>query len=230
MYAIVPAAGSGTRMGTSCAGTSKVLLELGDAGTVLAQTLKSIVDSKVVEGIVVACLKSDFESVNSLLSRLAPKLECWCVVGGAERQESVYNALVSLEGKTEMVLIHDGARPLCPIKLIQMVAEKAKNEGAAILGVPSRSTLKTVVSNGSLVVKETVPRETVWEAQTPQVFSFTILKAAHERAIKDKYTGTDDSSLVERLGHVIQVVEGSTRNIKITTPEDLEHVQVLVSN
>jgi 2-C-methyl-D-erythritol 4-phosphate cytidylyltransferase len=152
------------------------------------------------------------------------------VLGGKERQQSVYNALASLEGKTDMVLIHDGARPLCPVELIRSVAITAKGQGAAILGVPSRSTLKTVVSNGSVVVKGTVPRETVWEAQTPQVFSFEILKAAHERALKDNYSGTDDSSLVERLGHVVQVVEGSTKNIKITTKEDLEQVQVLVAN
>jgi len=248
MYAIVPAAGNSSRMGTACEKTSKVLLPLDSKSgssvsdneistesdssqTVLALTIQCLKNSGVLKGIVVACREEDRASIDEMLSDICPNLDSWSVKGGAQRQNSVYNALISLEGKTEMVMIHDGARPLCCPEMIESVYLKAKEGGAAILAVPSKSTLKSVVpKDDAQVVKQTIPRETIWEAQTPQVFSYSILKAAHDRAIKDSYLGTDDSSLVERLGHVVQIAEGSVKNIKITTEEDLDHVQLLIAN
>lgn len=246
MYAIVPAAGNSSRMGSACENTSKVLLtldtnlkstsntktkKLPSEKTVLSKTLESLRNSKTLKGIVVACRDEDRAGIDLVLSEVCPELDCWSVTGGAQRQNSVYNALISLEGKTEMVLIHDGARPLCSPELIQSVFNKANESGAAILAVPSKSTLKNVVSReDEIIIRETIPRETIWEAQTPQVFSFSILKAAHDKAIKEDFISTDDSSLVERLGHVVQIVEGSIHNIKITTEEDFDQVQLLFVN
>jgi 2-C-methyl-D-erythritol 4-phosphate cytidylyltransferase len=206
---------------------SKALLPLNSVCSVLSQTLRSLVAANVLEGIVVACKPQDQQEINGLLTEICPDLDCFTVEGGAERQESVYNALVALEGKSDKVLVHDGVRPLCPVHLIRAVVERADEDGAAILAVPSKSTLKSVIGNINLVVKETVPRDTIWEAQTPQVFPYSILRAAHERAIKDAIQLTDDSSLVERLGHEVHVVKGSFINIKITTQEDFQHVQML---
>ncbi len=141
------------------------------------------------------------------------------VLGGKRRQDSVLSGLKALDKKTELVLIHDVARPFPDRLLITRVIAEARKCGAAIAGIPVKSTLKKVKGKGQLLIEKTIDRDGLWEIQTPQVFSKEIILKAY-----NKFQGvpvTDDSSLVEKLGHPVRIVKGSISNIKITTPEDL---------
>ena len=214
-------------------GNSKLLANLtgnlSGGRTVLEWTLDSLLKSGVVQGFVIAARDENQDLIFKLASGLnLPNLIL--APGGDDRQTSVYNSLIVLGDKSEFVMIHDGARPLCPPAMIRAVAKIGQESGAALLAIPARSTLKVVIENSSRIVRETVPREMIWEAQTPQVFNLSLLKAAHEKAIKDGFKGTDDSMLVERMGHVVHVVEGSPLNLKITTKEDLLNAQLIASS
>ncbi len=138
------------------------------------------------------------------------------VDGGVERQDSVKNGLACLD--SGVVAIHDGVRPFVTPELVDLTVREAENHGAAILAVRVKETLKDV-ENGA--VRSTLLREGVWLAQTPQVFQYQLIQEAYHRAYEDGYYSTDDCALVERLGHKVRIVEGSYRNIKVTTEEDL---------
>ena len=142
------------------------------------------------------------------------------VAGGAERQHSVLNGLRSLQNVSDddVVLIHDGVRPCISAAVIEEATAVARLHDGALVAVPAKDTIK-LVSEG--VVTDTPPRERMWLAQTPQAFRYGITRDPHERAAADGYLGTDDASLVERLGLKVHVVRGDYRNIKITTPEDM---------
>jgi 2-C-methyl-D-erythritol 4-phosphate cytidylyltransferase len=146
------------------------------------------------------------------------------VEGGEHRQHSVANALGIIAGAAEdIVLVHDGVRPFVTSNIIHDVIVAAERYGAAIAGCPAVDTVKQVerTAEGALV-STTIPRERVVMAQTPQGFRYPILRKAFEEALADGFTGTDEASLVERSGHRVAVVMGSPRNIKITTPIDME--------
>ena len=138
------------------------------------------------------------------------------VGGGVRRQDSVKNGLACIHGG--VVAIHDGVRPLVTPELVDLAVREAEDCGAAILAVRVKETLKDVEDGA---VRSTLLREGVWLAQTPQVFQYELIKKAYNRAYKDEYYSTDDCALVERLGHEVRIVEGSYRNIKLTTEEDL---------
>jgi len=142
------------------------------------------------------------------------------VAGGSERQHSVLNGLRAVEqvGADDPVIIHDGVRPFIPLSIIESSVETARIHDGALVAVPVKDTVK-VVKDG--VVIETPPRETLWLAQTPQTFRYGVIRAAHEQADTDRWLGTDDASLVERLGKSVRIVPGVYGNFKITTPEDL---------
>ena len=140
------------------------------------------------------------------------------LLGGASRQETVALALGQAPPATKIVVVHDAVRPFVDPDMIRQVVEAARKVGAAILGIPSVDTVKQVERQ---TILGTLPRERIVLAQTPQAFRFEILKEAFERALADGYEGTDESSLVERLGHTVEVLMGSDRNIKITKPSDL---------
>ncbi|MCA9144675.1 MAG: 2-C-methyl-D-erythritol 4-phosphate cytidylyltransferase [Planctomycetaceae bacterium] len=139
------------------------------------------------------------------------------VEGGAERSDSVRNALARVHDEIDFVAVHDAARPCIASEWIDAVFDAAKETGAAILGVPVSSTLKRVAANNT--IEATVPRANVWEAQTPQVFRRDWLVEAYAKA--DKTPATDDAELIQRLGHAVKVVPGSPINLKITTKDDL---------
>ncbi len=143
------------------------------------------------------------------------------VAGGAERQNSVMNGLKALRNiaaDNDLVLIHDGVRPFIDKQTIEeAMAATGENRGS-LVAVPVKDTIK-VATEG--IVTATPERSTLWHAQTPQTFRYMQIMSAHEKAEKEGFTGTDDCSLVERYGGVIQIVKGSYTNIKITTPEDL---------
>jgi 2-C-methyl-D-erythritol 4-phosphate cytidylyltransferase len=149
------------------------------------------------------------------------------VPGGAERQDSVAAGFAAAEAfAPEIVFIHDGVRPFLDPEILRAVHAAAKRHGAAIPVVPVTDTLKRVSAAG--VITETVPNKGLYRAQTPQAFRREILRAALEKAGKEGAYGTDESSLVERLGKTVETVKGSGLNLKITTPDDLAMAKILI--
>jgi 2-C-methyl-D-erythritol 4-phosphate cytidylyltransferase len=148
----------------------------------------------------------DFKKVKRILS------------GGKERQDSVYKGLLALSKDTDIVLIHDGVRPFISTEKICKSIEMCKKEKAVILALPVNDTVKRVDED---YIVTTLDREKLWIVQTPQTFEYKLILEAYKKAIEDGFTGTDDSSLVERLGFKVRVLQGESQNIKITSPEDL---------
>lgn len=148
------------------------------------------------------------------------------ISGGKTRQLSVYNGLQKVNKKCNLVLVHDGVRPLVESKQIEAVIKLAQKTKGAILAVPVKETVKIISKN---MIVRTEDRKQFYLAQTPQVFEKTLLSKAFEKAKKDNFVGTDCSSLVERLGIKVRILEGSERNIKITTAEDFKLAEILMS-
>lgn len=224
---IIPAAGLGTRMaahsGTRAVQTTKQFAEI--AGKpILLHTLEKFAQVPEIAEIYIAVRENEAERLRDFLSaqRLRPRMHV--VVGGDHRQHSVANALAAVKADAnDVVLVHDAVRPFVDMEIIQNVIDCAARHGAAIAGLPAVDTIKQVerTANGAIITS-TIPRERVVMAQTPQGFRYELLKRVFEDAAQDGFVGTDESSLVERSGHAVAVVMGSARNIKITTPADLE--------
>ncbi|MBQ1913913.1 MAG: 2-C-methyl-D-erythritol 4-phosphate cytidylyltransferase [Selenomonadaceae bacterium] len=213
--AVFPAAGQGRRMNV---GINKVFLDL-VGKPILVHTLQRFSRSKYINHLVVVVAAEDISFIRKLL-KAVPGLKPYQVVaGGSERQYSIANGLAVVPKESEIVLVHDAARPLTSVETIDRVVEGAREIGGAIAAVPEKNTVKIVAEDG--IVRETPPRKTLWEVQTPQGFRKDILLEAYRKAEEDGFLGTDDSSLVERLGVPVKVVESDYRNIKVTTPEDL---------
>jgi 2-C-methyl-D-erythritol 4-phosphate cytidylyltransferase len=148
------------------------------------------------------------------------------VTGGIRRQDSVYNGLSAIKSDEGLVLIHDGVRPFVRQEHLLACIEGAEKQGACILGLPAFDTVKQV--NASNEIVQTRSRDALWLAQTPQTFEIKLIKRAHARAKKDNFSGTDDASLVERIGTTVKIIPGSRSNIKITHPEDLKLARALL--
>ena len=146
--------------------------------------------------------------------------------GGRERQDSVRNGINALANDDDIVVIHDGVRPFITEKMLQAVCREAQREDAVTVGVPVQDTVKSV--DGCGWVAETLDRNRIWLIQTPQAFRRTVIQKAYEDAYRDKYHGTDDASLVERIGVHVKVIHGSYDNIKITTKKDLMLAEILI--
>ncbi len=147
------------------------------------------------------------------------------VIGGSSRQESVYNSLIEIPSSTKTVSIHDGVRPLITAEEINLLINTLIRENkkdslvkGVVMASSARETVKMISKNNII---KTIPRDSIWNAQTPQVFFYDVILKAHNKARKDNFTGTDDSSLVERMGCKVNIVRGRHENIKITTPVDL---------
>jgi 2-C-methyl-D-erythritol 4-phosphate cytidylyltransferase len=234
---IIPAAGLGTRMAPpSITGgkKSKQFTEL--AGTpILIHTLRRFASSPAVAEIWVALRKSEIAEFRARLEKegkdiLQKRIEL--VEGGEHRQQSVANALAAIAASPDdIILVHDAVRPFVTAETIQEVIRAAEKYGAAIAGMPAVDTVKQVdrTAEGALITA-TVPRERVVMAQTPQGFRYSILKKAFDEAVADGFMGTDEASLVERSGKEVAVVMGSPRNIKITTPADMELAEFYLKN
>jgi len=191
---------------------------------VLIHTLRKFADAPGVSEIVIAMRKSEAESFTPRLAREKLTKAVRIVEGGEHRQESVANALGAISASDDdLVLVHDAVRPFVDREIIANVIDAAAKHGAAIAAVPAVDTIKQVdrIADGA-VVNATIPREHIVLVQTPQGFRFGVLRKAFEEATRDGFVGTDESSVVERMGHAVAVVMGSPRNIKITTPADLE--------
>ena len=217
VYAVVVAAGQGKRM---AADISKQFMMLKNK-PIVAHTLSVFDEHPVVEAIVLVAASRDIEYVQkNIVERYAYKKPIAVVEGGMERQRSVYNGLTAVAADaSDIVVIHDGVRPLVTGTMIQHSIDAASIYGAAVVGVPVKETLKRVNDDGFVV--STPQREEFWVVQTPQAFKYGLIKEAHERAVQDGFRGTDDAVLVERLGCPVIMVIGCFSNIKITTRDDL---------
>ena len=236
VFVIIPAAGLGTRMGApsvakvkpsaSKQSRSKQFKELGGV-PILVHTLRRFAAVPEVYEIIVALRRDEISGFQAQVEKEFPEIlnkRFQIVEGGEQRQNSVANALARIEADPEdIVLVHDAVRPFITAEVITNVIAAARRHGAAIAGWPAVDTVKQVerTADGALI-KATIPRASVVMAQTPQGFRYSILKKAFDSAAADGFTGTDEASLIERAGMPVVVVMGSYRNIKITTPADLE--------
>jgi 2-C-methyl-D-erythritol 4-phosphate cytidylyltransferase len=219
--AIVPAAGRGERLGP---GAPKALRLLGGV-PMLVHAVRALARARLVDVVVVAAPPGDEAEVRGVLDAYEVPTEVRVVTGGATRQDSVRLALESLAPDVDVVLVHDAARPLAPSQLVDDVVQTvASGHEAVIPALPVADTVKRV-EDGRVV--ETLRRDGLYAVQTPQGFTRDLLTKAHEAAVIDAYTGTDDASLVERVGGTVTVVPGHPEAAKVTRPTDLataEHV------
>lgn len=213
--AIIPAGGASVRFGP---GQPKQFTEL-DGWPVLAHTLSRFEQTTTIDQVIVAVPYDQVRWVKeNIVAPFGLTKVQHVVPGGDTRQESVYQGFLVLEDEVELVVIHDGVRPLVRVSTIEAVVETAREKGAAIAAIPVRDTLKQVEEG---VIQQTLDRRLTWQAQTPQAFDRGWLAEALAAARRDGFVGTDESGLVERLGYPVYVVPGAADNLKITMPEDM---------
>ncbi|MEI7590584.1 MAG: 2-C-methyl-D-erythritol 4-phosphate cytidylyltransferase [Deltaproteobacteria bacterium] len=223
--AIVLSAGAGKRMETTKA---KQYLLLGDM-LIVAHSLCVFQKTKVIDEIILVTAKDDIETATIEIVHHYNISKCNRIIaGGKERQDSVKNALAIISDDTDVILIHDGVRPFVSEKMINDCVKVAQEFGGSVVGVPLKDTLKHTDESG--FVKETPERSAFWIAQTPQAFRKDIISIAYETAYLNGYYGTDDASLVERIGKKVKMVLGAYDNIKITTPEDMLCAEMILKD
>jgi 2-C-methyl-D-erythritol 4-phosphate cytidylyltransferase len=208
----VPAAGMGTRMG----GVRKPFLDL-SGKPILLWALRPFLRHAQVVSVAVALGESDFQSPPSWLTEADPRIQV--VRGGETRGDSVRAALKALPESADVVAVHDAARPLVTLEIIDRCLAAIRPDRGAVAGWPAVDTLKEVAWGGRIV--GTPNRDRIWHAQTPQIFPRDLILRAYEKAQEDEVIDTDDSALVERIGGEVVMVSGSPFNLKVTRPEDL---------
>lgn len=213
---ILLGAGQGKRMGAS---RNKILLHL-IGKPVISYSLNTFLNDPACKHIILVTQEDEQDLLAAVVKKENKKKHPITIVsGGSERQYSVFNGLKALLDPKNIVMVHDGARPFVSLAQLKLLHRKVQETRAAILGVPVKDTIKRVVDG---IVEETVPRETLWQVQTPQAFYGTDLLAVHVRAQQEHYLGTDDASLIEKYSDLpVSMVLGSYENIKLTTPEDM---------
>lgn len=212
---IIAAAGSGKRMGTS---VKKQFLIIKDK-PVLFYAVDAFEKNKKIDSIIIVTSKDSIDYCKKdIVEAFGFKKVMAVIEGGSERQHSVHNALNYIDD-ADIVLIHDGARPFIMQEDINKIVDETEKYGACVMAVKSKDTIK--IADGDGFVKETPDRAFLWNIQTPQSFKLPLVKEAYDKAEDDGFFGTDDSSLVERLGIKVKLVEGHYTNIKITTKDDL---------
>jgi 2-C-methyl-D-erythritol 4-phosphate cytidylyltransferase len=220
--AIVPAAGLGTRMGSE---TPKQFLELDGAPLVLF-TLRRLAACAAITDFFISTRADDIVALQDRVARCGLGRPARVVHGGDTRQQSVANALAQVDTATEVVLVHDAVRPFVTLEQVERIIAEARARGAAILGIPAIDTVKEVkrasLPQDVALITATIPRERIVLAQTPQAFSYAVLRDAFRKAQQDGVTASDEAALVERTGHDVFVVLGSERNLKITRPADMD--------
>jgi len=219
---ILPAAGLGKRFGKDA---NKPFMKLG--GKPLLIWALEVLDALPEIGEIIPVLKDgDMEAGAELLESYGIKKTRRIAPGGKERQDSVFHGLKLIDDRKCIVLVHDGVRPLIEPPVVSQAILQLKDCDGVVVGVPVKDTIKEV-SGGE--VKRTLNRDTLWAVQTPQVFRYETLYSAYEKAAKESFYATDDSSLVERYGGKIRMVTGSYTNVKITTPEDLKVAEMFLA-
>ena len=219
--ALVPAAGIGARMHLDLA---KPLLEVKKKPIIL-YTLDVLQESSFVDEIILIFCKDNLEEGRRLVKKHKISKVSRVIEGGATRKQSVSRGLDVVSAKTELVMIHDGVRPFVDEGSISRVVEEARLHGAAVLGVPVKSTIKKV--DKRLDIDMTLKRDLLWEIQTPQVFERELIQKAYLRM--SQHAVPDDAALVELMGKKVRVVMGSYFNIKITTQEDLVFAEAIAN-
>jgi 2-C-methyl-D-erythritol 4-phosphate cytidylyltransferase len=208
-------------------GLSKQYLSLGGM-PLLVHTLNVFEKCPLVDALLVVVPPPDVETVRTeMLPRWNLKKLAGVIPGGEERQDSVRAGIEALDRDADIVIVHDAVRPFITVGLIENCIRAAAEEGAATVGVPVKDTVKEVGADGRVV--RTCDRNLLWLTQTPQAFRRDIIENAHRAALRDGYRGTDDTSLVERLGIAVRMIRGDYGNIKITTPEDLVIAEALLA-
>jgi len=214
--AIIPSGGMGRRMGGHIPKQYLLLAGL----PVLVHTLRPFQASPAIDEIILAVPGEDVEKVKeNIVERYGVSKVKRVVAGGKERQDSISNALAWIADETEIIVIHDGVRPLVTTDLIEIVVGRAGEVGAVAVGSDIRDTVKRVDKAGK--IEETVPRDGLWRTQTPQAFKREIIVAAYRAAYEAGFYGTDDASLVEKAGIPVWLIPGDRENLKVTTKEDM---------
>ena len=220
--AIVPAAGLGTRMG---ADMPKQFLEL-DGVPLVIYTLRRLAACAAITDFFISTRANDIVALQDKVAKSGLGRPARVVHGGDTRQQSVANALAQIDPTTEIVLVHDAVRPFVTPDQIERVITEARTRGAAILGIPAIDTVKEVkrasLPEDVALITATIPRERIVLAQTPQAFTYALLRDAFKKAQQDDVTASDEAALVERMGRDVFVALGSERNLKITRPADME--------
>jgi 2-C-methyl-D-erythritol 4-phosphate cytidylyltransferase len=225
VVALIVAAGEGRRMGTL---RTKAFLTLKGV-PILVHAIQPFEACNRIQSLYPVLRKEDLSSwYQKMRDRFSFKKTKPPVVGGLSRQESVRLGLESMREDIDIVLIHDGARPFVDGAMLERLLDTMETTQAAVVAVPVKETVKVVSSAGQVL--DTLAREALWHVQTPQAFDYRIVLEAHHKALADGIEATDDSMLVERLGIPVTVVQGSYRNIKITTPEDLIMARALLKS
>lgn len=222
VIAIIVAAGEGKRIGGE---RSKQFVEI--AGKpILYYTLDRFESCNLIDEIVLVLPQKDLDyAAGEIVDRFGFRKIRRIVAGGRERQDSVYCGLKAITDTPEIVVIHDGVRPFVNSSKIEASIATCRRAGAVILAIPARCTIKEG-KNGYVV--KTIERDRLWEVQTPQTFKYEIILAAYQQAFSEGFYATDDSALVERLGYKVKILPGEGKNIKITSPEDLELAELLL--
>ncbi|MDB9487428.1 2-C-methyl-D-erythritol 4-phosphate cytidylyltransferase [Dolichospermum circinale CS-537/01] len=224
MHLLIPAAGSGKRMGANC---NKLLLQV-RSKPLIAWTLLAAEAASSISWIGIVSQPPDWDDFKSIIADLKLKKTIALISGGATRQESVYNGLQALPTNAEQVLIHDGARCLVTPNLFDACSDVILHCSGLIAAVPVKDTIKVVDENG--IIKGTPERKQLWAAQTPQGFDVNLLKHCHAEGIRQGWEVTDDAALFEKCGLEVRIVPGEETNLKITTPQDLAIAEFILSH
>mgnify|MGYP003788939301 CR=1 FL=1 len=218
--AVIVAGGKGTRMGSD---VSKQYLEL-NGKAVLAHTIDQFEKCGKIDEIIIVAGEDEVDYCTEHIWKKYGFLKIKSIVsGGKRRQDSVYNGLLGVSPKSQIVLIHDGARPLIKEEQINASIEGAIEVGACVVGVPVKDTIKICDQNQLII--QTPSRDTLWAVQTPQAFQYDRILKAYKEGIKNDLQATDDAMMVEALGYPVKMIHGRYDNIKLTTPEDLAIVK-----
>jgi 2-C-methyl-D-erythritol 4-phosphate cytidylyltransferase len=211
---VLACAGSGLRMG----GGDKLLLDLGGS-PVLAWSLRAIDGCEAVDSITIVASERNLDGIAALLAGMETRLPVELILGGARRQDSIRIAVAHLSrAAPDVVLVHDGARPLVSPSLLAAAIDAARQGGAVTAAIPLKDSIKKVGADG--LVRRSLDRAELVAVQTPQAFTFDVLERAHREGLEQGVVVDDDAELVELIGLPVRVIPGDPRNLKITTPED----------
>jgi len=221
--AVIPAGGKGIRSGVAA---PKQYLKFNDK-ELIVYTLEIFQQNEMIDEIIISAEGNYINLLNELKEKYNLSKISNVVEGGNTRQDSVYNVLKSLTNISDddLIAVHDAARPLLPQQVLTDAVETAKQKGNSLVCIKAKDTL----IKGNKVVESYLDREEVYYVQTPQIFPYSILLKAMKNAYKNNFIGTDESMLVRQIGEKVNIVEGSVYNLKITTADDIEMFEKLIS-
>lgn len=195
---------------------------------ILEHTLLAFSKMKEIEQVIVSTSEAYIKVTGEILDSVFPNENTRVVIGGTERQDSIRNALQFIDDQIDLIGVHDAVRPFVSAEDIKECLQVARQSGGAVMGVPAKDTIKRV--DADLQILETPSRKSLWQAQTPQFFQKPLLLNAYQYAQEHGFVGTDDASLVEKIGGSVVMVEGRRENFKITYPIDLQLAELLLKS